>query len=124
MIGKIYTSLVPFYNIIERKHMVKARPVLIISDIRNNDYTILPVSTVSKRANLDKEFDIELNPLKYPALKIDHTSYVRTHKQMTIHKGELGKEISDLKTNYPKLFLQIMSKRAEWNKKIDDEALN
>lgn len=124
MIGKVYTSLMKYYNSIERRNKVKARPVLIISDLRNNDYTVLPVSSVTKKENLDNDFDVEISPAKYPLLNIHHISYIRTHKQLTVHMGSLGKEISDLKKEYPDLFLDIMAKREQWNRLIDEKALN
>lgn len=124
MIGKIYTSRLPFYDIKQHKMSVKARPVLIISEERNNDHTVLPVSSVTNRKNLDKDFDVEISPSQYPLLNINHTSYVRTHKQTTVHIASLGKEISNLKDVYPDLFLEILSKREQWNKLIDEEALN
>lgn len=124
MIGKVWTSLTKCYDVRDRRNKVKARPVLIISELRNNDYTVLPVSSVTKKENLDNDFDVEISPAKYPLLNINHISYVRTHKQLTVHMASLGKEISDLKKEYPDLFLDIMSKREQWNRLIDEKALN
>ncbi len=60
MIGKIYSSVVPFYDRVKQAKAFKRRPVLIIGGPRNNDYTVLPVSTVSNRQNLDADYDIEI----------------------------------------------------------------
>lgn len=116
--------MVPFYDVKNKCNRIKARPVLIIGEQRNNDYTVLPVSSVTKRENLDLEYDIEISPQKYPAINIDHTSYVRTHKQMPIHKASLGREIADIKKVYPNLFREILAKKEQWNKLLDVEALN
>lgn len=69
MIGKVYTAIFPFFDVndFERKH--KKRPVLIISDMLNNDYTILPVSTITNKENIDPNFDIEIDPEKISKIK-------------------------------------------------------
>lgn len=124
MIGKIFTSYVPFFDIKAKKHSLKSRPVLIIAAERNNDYTILPISSVSKRQYLDADFDIELDPEQYSQLNLTKLCYVRAHKQMPMHKSSIGKEISDLKALYPELFLLILKKLEEWNRLLSTNALN
>ena len=52
MIGKIYSSVIPYYDSAKKANFYKKRPVLIIGEMRNNDYTVLPISTVSKKENL------------------------------------------------------------------------
>lgn len=84
MIGMIYSSVIPFYDNSSHANSYKKRPVLIIGGPRNNDYTILPISTISNKSNLDPEYDVEINPEKYPLLNLRQTSYVRTHKQTYI----------------------------------------
>ena len=76
MIGKIYSSIVPFYDMKSGKNSFKSRPVLILSGPRNNDYTVLPISSVTKKQNLDLEYDIELNPQIYPNLNLQKICYV------------------------------------------------
>lgn len=49
MIGKIYSSVIPFYDSVKQANSYKKRPVLIIGGPRNNDYTVLPISTVTKK---------------------------------------------------------------------------
>ena len=66
MLGKIYSSVIPYYDRIKKQISYKKRPVLIISGPRNNDYTVLPVSTVSIKKNLDPIYDVEVDPAKYP----------------------------------------------------------
>lgn len=49
MIGKLYTCIVEYYNTKEHRLAWKSRPILIIGEPRNNDYTVLPVSTISEK---------------------------------------------------------------------------
>jgi uncharacterized protein YifN (PemK superfamily) len=124
MIGKIYSSVIPFYDSIQQKNSYKKRLVLIVSGPRNNDYTVLPISTVTKKANLDADYDIELDPLKYPLLNLNKVCYVRTHKQTTVHKASLTTQIGDMKCQYQDLYLQILQKLEEFNNFIMDNALS
>lgn len=71
MIGKLYTCIVEYYNTKEHRLAWKSRPILIIGEPRNNDYTVLPVSTISRKENLDAEFDVEIDPAVYSALGLN-----------------------------------------------------
>lgn len=97
---------------------MKNRPALIISDARNNDYTILPLSTISRKENIDSEYDIKIDKLAYPALGLNKDCYIRTHKQQTAHKSNIGKLIGDLKSSYPDLFDDVMLHLAQFNEEI------
>ena len=123
MIGKIYSTVFPYYDSKTKKNSFKKRPVLIIGGPRNNDYTVLPISTVTKKANLDSEYDLEINPVNYPLLHLDKLSYVRVHKQTTVHKVSLTSLIGDMKTEYVDLYLNVLEKLEEFNKTTLDNAL-
>ena len=123
MIGKIYSTVFPYYDSKTQKNSFKKRPVLIIGGPRNNDYTVLPISTVTKKANLDSEYDVEINPANYPLLHLDKLSYVRVHKQTTVHKVSLTSLIGDMKTEYVDLYLNVLEKLEEFNKGTIDRAL-
>lgn len=123
MIGKIYSTVFPYYDSKIQKNSFKKRPVLIIGGPRNNDYTVLPISTVTKKANLDSEYDLEINPANYPLLHLDKLSYVRVHKQTTVHKVSLTSLIGDMKTEYADLYLSVLEKLEEFNKRTIDNAL-
>ena len=101
----------------------KSRPALIIAKADKEDYVILPVSTITRKNNRDLEYDIEINPTKYPKLNLQKTSYVRTHKQTIIHIAEIGDFIGDLKNSYEELFLEILEKRDKFSKSITNQAL-
>ena len=123
MIGKIYSSVIPYYDRAKQTNSYKKRPVLIISGPRNNDYTVLPISTITNKVNLDLEFDIELNPIDVPELHLNKISYVRTHKQTTVHRASLTSEIGDIKREYEDIYLKILEKLEEYNKKVMSDAL-
>ena len=123
MIGKIYSSVIPFYDSVKQTNSYKKRPVLIIGGPRNNDYTVLPISTVTRKVNLDADYDIEVEPEKYPLLHLNKTSYIRTHKQTTVHKASLTTEIGNLKECYEDLYLEVLGKLEEFNNKTLDLAL-
>ena len=44
--GKVYLFSMQFYDVKSGMMAFKARPALIIYGPRNNDYTVLPVSTI------------------------------------------------------------------------------
>lgn len=123
MIGKIYSSIFPYYDIRMNKKSFKKRPVLIISESRNNDFTVLPISTVSRKENLDSEYDFKICPEDYPKLNLQKVSYIRVHKQTTVHKKELSQEISDFKAEYEEAFREILILLGQFNKYIQERAL-
>ena len=76
MIGKIYKILTPFFNVKTGKKEFKVRPALIISDIRNNDYAVLLVSTISRP---------EISDLK--------ASYPNLFEDIILHLSQYNEEI-------------------------------
>ena len=122
MIGKICIAIFPFYDIKLKKNLYKQRPVLIIGEAINNDYTILPVSTITKKENIDIYYDIAIDPEKYPKLNLDKYSYIRTHKQTVIYKDMIKGEISDLKEEYLEIYSNILNKLKEFNIKLIEKA--
>lgn len=123
MIGKIYSILTPYYDSATKKHSMKCRPALIISNERNNDYTILPLSTISRKENIDCEYDIKVDISIYTCLGLKKDCYIRTHKQQTAHKAEIGLMIGDLKANYPELFDDVMLHLAQFNEELFNRAV-
>ena len=115
MIGKIYTSVFPYFDSSVRQMKYKNRPVLIIGGPRNNDYTVLPLSTISNSANKD--------PVKYPLLNLTKVSYVRTHKQTTMHSANLVTYLSDVKNTYEDLYIDILLKLEQHNNELMEKML-
>lgn len=123
MIGKIYSSVTPFYDSAKGVNSFKRRPVLIIGGPRNNDYTVLPVSTITHKEHIDPEYDVHVEPNDYPKLNLNKTSYIRTHKQTMVHQGSLVRQIGDLKTEYEELYLNVLEKLEDFNKTLMNSAL-
>lgn len=123
MIGKLCWSVFPFYDTHTKTNGFKKRPVLVIAGPRNNDYTVLPVSSVSIRTNIDSTYDIRVDPTNYPKLGLTKTCYVRTHKQTIVHQSSLVHPMGDMRTDYPDLYIRILELLEKFNKTVIDQAL-
>ena len=105
--------MVEFYDVKNQKNSIKARPVLILSNVRNNDFTVLPISTISNTQNIDLDYDIEVNPQIYQKLNLKKMSYIRTHKQTVTHRASITKVIINVKKMYPGLYTRVIDKVEE-----------
>lgn len=123
MIGKIYKACTPYYDRATHTMSYKARPALVLAKADADDYVVLPVSSISVRSNIDPVYDIEIDPSLYPKTNLTHTSYVRTHKQIVVHRASLYGEIGDLKSEYEDLYLTILERREEFSNSITQQAL-
>ena len=123
MIGKIYCSVVPYYDVLKKANSFKARPVLILGKSDAGDYVVLPISRVTKSANISAEYDIPVIPSQYPLLNLKALSYIRVHKQTTIHSASIDKMISDMKSNYLDLYLSVLTKLEQYNNTLMTNAL-
>lgn len=123
MIGKIYKARTPYYDQVTHAMSYKARPALVLGKADSDDYVVLPVSSISIKANIDPVYDIKIDPSLYPKLNLKHVSYVRTHKQTIVHRTNLRDEIGDLKSEYEDLYLQILEKRETFSNSITQQAL-
>ena len=123
MIGKICSVLLPYFNLNKQANSFKKRPALVLAKADENDYVILPISSVSYRKNIDIEYDILIDPIKYPKLNLVKCSYVRTHKQTVVHRSMICNLIGDIKTDYPDLYEEIITKRDRFSKEITRQAL-
>ena len=120
--GRIYKAIVQYFDRIGNKMAFKARPVLILAHADEFDFVVLPVSTISRKENLNKYYDVMIDPEKYPLSNLIKISYVRTHKQIIVHAAEITDEICDLRTNCPQLYSEILSKREEFSREITRQA--
>lgn len=123
MIGEIRKILTPFYN--SRTHHLdfKSRPGLIIAQADSDDYVIIPVSRISDSRRIDPVYDIKVDPAVYPSLSLNAVSYVRSHKQAIAHRAEIGDKISDMKSSYEDLYLDVLTKRAQFSEEITAQAM-
>ena len=123
MIGEIRKALTPFYDLRAQRMSFKSRPALLIAKADDFDYVALPVSRITRRENLDPTYDIEIDPVAYPNLNLRALSYVITHKQTIVNAQEIGDLISNMKEEYPDLYLSILEKREELSGEISKQAL-
>lgn len=123
MIGKAYVSTFQFYDNRNHHMSFKNRPVLIVGQADATDYVILPISRVTNSANLDMDYDYKVEPQDVSLMNLTQTSYIRTHKQSTVHAGELTREIVDFKNEYPDKYIDVIAKMEEFQKKLIDNAL-
>jgi len=121
VIGKICLFAMPYFDARSQRNSFKARPCLVIFGPKNNDYTVLPLSTISRPENHDPYYDIELIPSKFPKLNLPQICYVRTHKQTVAHQGALYKELADMKSEYPSQYADIIKQVNKFNQEIQKE---
>lgn len=118
MIGKVYLSVVDFYDSRLQAMSKKTRPVLIVGGPHESDYIVLPISTITHRANLNAYYDILIPPQDRAALNLPKECFIRTHKQLTVHSASLLKLKGDMRSDVPDLYLDAISKMEEFQKEI------
>lgn len=123
MIGKAYVSTFRFYDAQAKKLSFKNRPVLIVGMADAGDYVILPISRVTNQNNLDGNYDVLLDPAMVPLMNLKQRSYIRTHKQAVVNAGELTREIVDFKKEYPGIYRDAISKMANFQKNLVQNAI-
>ena len=96
---------------------------LVLAKADDDDYVVLPVSSIPDKRNIDPVYDVKIDLELYPKLNLTKTSYVRTHKQTVVHRASLRDEIGDLKFEYADLYLEILEKREAFNNLITQQAL-
>ena len=124
MTGKIYCSVFPYYDSVKKQRLFKKRPVLIISDIRNGDYNVLPISKISRQDKRDPEYDISIPVNAFPNLALSYDSFIRVHKQTMVHQGDLIHEISDLAAEYKELYIEVIDKLDQYNSLLRESLLS
>lgn len=94
----------------------------IIGEADKSDYIVLPISRVTQKQNLDLHYDFELQPLDYPLLSLKAISYVRTHKQTVLNKGELGNCIADFRSEYQDSYISVIALVEEFQNNLINKA--
>lgn len=118
MIGKVYITAVNFYDVKSNTVRRKTRPVLVVGGPNENDYTVLPISSISNRANLNAYYDILVPTHDQSILNLRRECFIRTHKQMPVHAAELIHEIGNMKRDCHDLYADVLSKMDEFQKEI------
>ena len=124
MVGKIGIFLSPYYDMARKVNSFKRRPALIVGIADAGDYNVLPISKITQRQHFDFDYDIPIDITIYPNLNLtQNPSYIRVHKQTVFNSRALDKTISNPKIDYPDLYLSIITKLEEYNKKLIEKAL-
>lgn len=119
LVGSIRISRMPYYDSASQRVKYKGRPILLLKaekGIGESDFSILPISSISHKENIDEIFDIEVTAEMYPLLKLNKDiSYIRCAKISTVHSSTISKdEISNLKEQYPELWDKVVLKLKEY----------
>lgn len=124
-IGEAYVSIFKFYDAKKGKMGFKKRPVLVIGKADDTDYVVLPISRVTKKENLDLVYDIEIKKEKFPLMNLKENSYIRTHKQTVLNKGDLIYKVVNIRSEYSNLYHKVIknveSFQAELIKRLSKE---
>lgn len=120
--GKVYLFSMQFYDVKSGMMAFKARPALIIYGPRNNDYTVLPVSTIKNPKDRDPDYDLRIDPRDYPNLSFNDVCYIRTHKQTPVHRSSKYKLIGDLKKEYPQKYQEVVALMEKFEQEIKQKA--
>lgn len=107
-IGEAYVSVFKFYDTKKGKMSFKKRPVLVIGKADDTDYVVLPISRVTKKENLDLVYDIEIEKEKFPLMNLKENSYIRTHKQTVLNKGDLIYKMINIRSEYSNLYHKVI----------------
>ena len=123
MIGWYCIAIFPYYDARDGKRSFKKRPICIIGKADSSDYITLPISKVSHRENIDSEYDIGIMTTDYPLMKLKYDSYIRTHKQTVTHQAEIIEQVVNLKEEYSELWLEILSRIEDFQRKVINAGL-
>ena len=120
MIGKIVRCLTQYYDVRSQRILIKSRPALVLKSPENDDYVVLPISTIPNRVNVNPIYDIEIDPLKFPKINLTRLSYIRTHRMVSIPIQQIDSSviIGDLRLDYEEVFLEIMEKVEQFHNEM------
>ena len=120
MVGKIVRCLTQYYDAKLQRISIKSRPALVLKSPENDDYVVLPISTIPNRINVNPTYDIEIDPAKFSKINLTRISYIRNHRMVSIPIQQIDSSIiiGDLKSDYEELFLRIVEKVEQFHNEI------
>ena len=125
LVNTVVKSRMHYYDIKTQSVRFKVRPILIIAIERNyfhTDLTVLPISSVSNKKNIDYKFDISIGKIECPTLQYITKDYchVRVHKPNTINSNNvlIESNLDNLKLVYPYKFEQISLAWSEFSESL------
>lgn len=123
MIGKVCLTRVDFYNAGTGRTERKTRLVLVVGGPSEDDYTVLPISTITRRENVNPYYDILISEQDRATLSLQRECFIRTHKQMAAHRGSIIKKIGDMRNDAPDLYIGAIEKMEEFQKNIVNHSI-
>lgn len=123
MIGWYCIATFPYYDARNNRNSFKKRPILVIGEADSSDYITLPISKISHSENVDIEYDISVKIAEYPLMQLRFDSYVRTHKQTVTNKAAITRNIINVKEEYQDLWIEILSKVEDFQRKLTSAGL-
>lgn len=123
MIGKVYLSVVDYYDARTGATRRKTRPVLVVGGPNENDYTVLPISTIPHREHVNAHYDILIPAQERVVLSLNSECFIRAHKQIPMHTAALLRPIGDMKKDAPSLYLDALGKMEEFQKNVLNYAI-
>jgi hypothetical protein len=120
MIGKIVKCRTQYYDVRLQRNSIKSRPALVLKSPEDDDYVVLPISTIPNRTNVNPVYDIEIDPSKFSRINLTRLSYVRTHRMISIPMQQIDTSIiiGDLKSDYEEFFLEIVERVEQFHNEI------
>lgn len=88
-----------------------------------NDYTVLPISTIPHREHVNAHYDILIPAQERAVLSLNSECFIRTHKQILIHTAALLRLIGDMKKDTPGLYLDALGEMEEFQKNVINYAI-
>lgn len=119
----------PYYDSSSRGTKFKKRPALVLNkenNFHNADLTVIPISSVTHRVNLDSNYDIEVKKSVYPNLNLNKdVCYIRVHKPHTVNSKDCTDIIcDDIRIFYEDLAIFILKTFEDFSKTIIDSGLD
>ena len=118
-VGRIYNSIIPYFDKVSKRTKLKARPCLILSEPEfDHEYMIVPVSTMMEPKYRDEDYDIYIDVSKYPKLNFHHNCYIRCSKQTLTYEQSIDFDtcLGNLKDDYPEVFIDVIERVYRANK--------
>lgn len=109
-IGSIYWISVPYYDKNAGKDSFKYRPAFILHESDADEYNVLPVSRCNNTYYYNPEYDVPI--------KLKEKSYIRVHKQTTVHITKIGKKVCNVKNDFSSTYDEVIAKYQKYYNEI------
>lgn len=111
-IGCIVISKFQYYDARKNEMAFKKRPFLVIKaeyETTPSDFTVLPVSKISRSENTHPDYDYFIEVSKFPKTLLKFDSYIRTHKIASINGFDFSyRSLSSFKIDYNENYNEVI----------------